>query len=1116
MRTASIPVLLALVLVGTAAEVHAQAAPQPGTCAPSAAQADLDINDVFARVFNSGSLFFGNQTVAGQGYLVPKAAAHSAVFASGLWVGGKVGGQLRVAGSRYDNFNFFPGPLNPATGRPVNPADCRPFDRIFSVSRIDISAAESGNVSPDVRDWPYELGAPVVDGDGNANNYNFAAGDRPDIIGDQGLWWVMNDVGGPHTLQATPPLGIEVQVLAFAFSRSDALGSTTFYKYRIINKGPAPIVDTYVSIFADPDLGDFEDDFVGSDVAAGLGYVYNGAPEDLQYGIPPAIGYDFFQGPIVADGDDAGTDLDTLGTSSISYFQNTALAAPVSDPQTGVEIYNYMQGLWKDGTPMRARGDGYGPQGGAPVTQFMFPGDPVTNQAWSEVNTGGDPPINDPDDRRFAIHTGPFVLEVGVPQDIVFGIVFGQGTSNLNSITVMRAADLLAQSAYNANFALAPPPNAPPLCQEGNAVLAPGSGRCLEAVELDGQATLVWGYPETDPNYLGGFEIEDVLLRGQNAPDSTYNFEGFNVYRYPTSSFAADQRELIATYDVINGVTRVLENRLDPVTGATRPFVTAEGRDSGVRYSFDITGLTNFTDYYYGVSAYAYNEFSIPKANESRPTEVTVRPSPLVGGVAPQSGIDTTLTATPTVRLGVRGITARVVDPTAITGDRYEVRFFNPTNAAGAVVDSVLTYSIVNVTDNVTVLNGQTYYAANGTAYPFGNNVVVVDGFTFDVTTPLVGGFETFQVRANASGPLRTPVYAATSVLFNNAGFPTLPITAPPSESLSLLGGPGPGQQVGGAAFLINQGIQPTAGNVNYAAFLRNVTNNGANEAAIGGNDYEWRFTGTSLARRTTDGVGITVPFELWDLRTTRNVATDDVRLIPYFTPVGTPDLFNLGTTDHAISGNTNDPFTDLIGWYRPTNAAAGQAGYEAFAAGGTPNVTAVGAEIFRGMTLVGFNAGAVANPAAYVQQRPEDGTIFRLSRLKPSLAGDVYVIETRGRENTAPSDSSRSASLDLIAAVPNPYLGGSEYESNNVDRVMRFTNLPEDVTTIRIFTVSGSLVNTLVKEGSSRTLDWNLETSNNLPVASGMYLAHVQVEGGGERTLKLGIINRRTLIRAF
>src|SRR5690606_26684023 len=102
----------------------------PGNCSLGTAERDLDLSDVLARVFNTGSLFFGNTTTNGDGYLVPKYTGHSPIFAAGIWVGGTVGGVLRVAGSTYDRFEFWPGPLN-EDGTLPNPDDCSPYDRIW-------------------------------------------------------------------------------------------------------------------------------------------------------------------------------------------------------------------------------------------------------------------------------------------------------------------------------------------------------------------------------------------------------------------------------------------------------------------------------------------------------------------------------------------------------------------------------------------------------------------------------------------------------------------------------------------------------------------------------------------------------------------------------------------------------------------------------------------------------------------------------------------------------------------------------------------------------------------------------------------------------------------------
>ena len=80
--------------------------------------------------------------------------------------------------------------------------------------------------------------------------------------------------------------------MAYAFIANGAIGNTTFYKYNLHYKGTGPLLESYFSVFADVDLGDFTDDYVGSDTLLGLGYNYNADNADDggccgEYGTPP-------------------------------------------------------------------------------------------------------------------------------------------------------------------------------------------------------------------------------------------------------------------------------------------------------------------------------------------------------------------------------------------------------------------------------------------------------------------------------------------------------------------------------------------------------------------------------------------------------------------------------------------------------------------------------------------------------------------------------------------------------------------------------------------------------------------------------------------------------------
>ena len=1120
--------------------------PDPGQCKLGLAQKDLDINNVRVRLFNLGSIGYGNG--AESQYIVPQASGHSSIYATTIWIGGMVGDELRTSGAAYYHFEFWPGPLG-SDGRPVNPNDCSAYDRLYKVSRSDIENYEArGQAATDLAEWPYDLGAPVIDGDGTEGNYNLAGGDRPDLIGDQAVWWIMNDVGNTHNHTQSPPIGVEVRVHAFAFNRSNALGNTTFYKYNVTYKGDEPLTDTYFSIFSDPDLGNASDDFVGADTTLGLGYVYNDTAVDGVYGPAPAVGFDFLQGPISEDGD-------TLSTTSIIRLSKSGYLG-MGEPVLAHEIYNVQRGLWKDGQPIT--GNEYGYQTDGPITKFTFPGDPVTGAFWSEVNSDGDGARNQSGDRRFAMSTGPFTMRPGDSQDIVFGIVFAQSTDNLSSITALRDADALAQAASDAGFdiTLSLPP--PPLCNpnSSNAELYPGSGNCLYASELDGQAHLVWGYPSTSENYLGSFDAADPFLADLDLNDKTYTFEGFNVYRYPTSLFALEQREHVATFDVVNGVTKVID--LEPVFDSEvgdflQRVLSARGTDSGIQYHFPLSNLTNYTDYYYGVSAYAYSPNSTPKVLESPPTHITVRPSRIASTEGGSSlGSDTTADSLAVVvtQRGQGIVTWRIVDPAQVTGSNYMVEFISlddvegPGGASGA---GKLAYKIVRESDGKVIIDGADYFARTGEVTPQAKNVLAFDGLTVSIDAP-APAFDAFSVVANAAGPLSPPAWAAASW----PGFPG-PAGVPASGALGV-----PGQQStidSIFGWLIH--TWPNGSRASYAAFLaRTLQVTGGAGASFNGighvvpDDVEIRFTGNGKAwikpgwAEVHGGAVVDVPFEWWNVGTSPD-ASDDVRLVPFLFDLNDDGRWNIlydalnptappGWADHEVSSAGNDPWTEPVYVMHPTNDTPGQQGYEdamakyeelgagALDAGCSDWYYAPGASdvpecdvwnYLSRMVFVFWNGGdvsAATGPEDYLMSEPETGTVFRIATTKPHQPGDVFRIATAGMGRTTGDAGILEASIDDIGIVPNPYRGRSAYETGNEDRRARFTNMPRTAM-ISIYTVRGTLIRTLYKDGPSTSLDWNLTTESNLPVGSGMYFIHIDVPGVGEKVMKFGVINRAT-----
>ena len=426
-------------------DISSSGGPTPGTCARGDAEADLAVSDVRATLYNEGNLFWEGDLPS---YIVPQASGLWPLFAAGIWVGGMVNGDLRMAAADYADWEYRPGPLD--AGATLPETDCRrtnangreAWDRIYVVSTLDVADYEQGGgPAPDLEDWPVGLGAPAVDAAGlpvvpssRDQLIDLVAGERPVIYGTQTAFWVMNDVGFAHNWSGGLPLGIEVQVSAFAISDPDnaTLDQGTFYRYTVVNRNSLAIEDAYITFWTDPDLGDESDDYVGSDPARSLAFAYNSSNTDASYGTPPpAIGFDLLS-----------------GAASAAYYENTTgPTGNPSNPGARFEAYNMMQGLWKDGTPITEGGIGY--MTGGAVTPWSFSGDPEAQAFWSEVNADGAGSTNPPGDRRILVSTSSFALQAGESTTIDVAILFASGTDYLNSVTVLKAASDDVQARYD-------------------------------------------------------------------------------------------------------------------------------------------------------------------------------------------------------------------------------------------------------------------------------------------------------------------------------------------------------------------------------------------------------------------------------------------------------------------------------------------------------------------------------------------------------------------------------------------------------------------------------------------------------------------------------------------
>jgi hypothetical protein len=126
-----------------------------------------------------------------------------------------------------------------------------------------------------------------------------------------------------------------------------------------------------------------------------------------------------------------------------------------------------------------------------------------------------------------------------------------------------------------------------------------------------------------------------------------------------------------------------------------------------------------------------------------------------------------------------------------------------------------------------------------------------------------------------------------------------------------------------------------------------------------------------------------------------------------------------------------------------------------------------------------------------------------------------MYEFTLDGMSTSVEDHPTASDALDLINVVPNPYYAYSMYETNKIDNRIKITNLPERCN-ITIYTVSGTMVKQFTKDAPITSLDWNLKNGSGIPVASGVYIIHIDVPGVGERILKWFGVMREVDLEKF
>jgi hypothetical protein len=309
------------------------------------------------------------------------------------------------------------------------------FDRVWKITREEIASFQKdiwdngvldSPISFDFLTWPAKgnpnfiqnlyftsvgtnpdsLPAPFVDIN-NDGIYNAFDGDYPKIKGDQMLWFVFTDEV-EHAFSDGIPLKVDISVALYGYNcpQNEALSSTLFAEYTMINRSPQSYPDAYFGFYSDLDIGCPWDDYIGTLPETNTIYAYN---SDILDDTSNCLTYPTYgEIPPIAAVTMLNRSLDhTL------YHSGFLL-----DPISSTTIYNSLRAIWPDGTPQTIGGYGYNP-GSTNFTNFALFGNPSDSQGWSHcaMNT----PLAD---RKMTPSHGPFTLEVGDTFNIQLAFTF--------------------------------------------------------------------------------------------------------------------------------------------------------------------------------------------------------------------------------------------------------------------------------------------------------------------------------------------------------------------------------------------------------------------------------------------------------------------------------------------------------------------------------------------------------------------------------------------------------------------------------------------------------------------------------------------------------------------
>ncbi len=709
---------------------------------------------------------------------------------------------------------------------------------------------------------------------------------------------------------------------------------------------------------------------------------------------------------------------------------------------------------------------------------------------WNLISTNnqrpGDPPpvIEQQSDNVFIYGSGPFKLKPGESQRFSVALLLG---ANLDDL--LQNAET-SQQVFESDYRFAKPPKKPKL------VAVPG----------DKKVTLYWD--------TGAEKSFDPFIARAN-PENTekgFDFEGYKIYRSRDFSFndtknITDSRGiefLSVPLKQINGVPAQfdLDNEysgLSNIEYKGRGVRFDLGTNSGLVHGFvDSNNVVNGVTYFYAVTSYDHGddnaEISPSESQRSIKrdaltrvfgfdvnTAMVIPGLPAMGYVNPALDGDNLNFAQRVVGNATGDVTVRFFDPFKVqNGNQYDIIFEDVPVDSETVVTG---YSVIDLQPRtISFVARDTVFVNLPVKNLVESSVSVTNSSGGSVNT---SDYEIDHVEGRIRG-------TSSGLLPDGSEFSISFKFKPVASSLSVNSEDDNdvfdgilvfGENHESTLYKLLSGFKIIETNTNFEVVSMGIA--GVGNPSPFPSDFEIRFVDYDT---TADGklinapdtsiiTQVAAPFRIFDLATEKPIDFFINEAVPKFRNrrwefyesivLIEPDAPNIGFTTYEVKFS---PPSDTI-------------------------KTVDGTE----------DSLIVFDDPVY----PGNGDVFLFFSQKPFEKDDKYTFTTVGVQfDTQTLDDA----LKDVYVVPNPYIAFSAAEiaaprsGERDDRRLEFRNLPRKCT-IRIYTITGELVDTIEKDDNTNIAVWDLLTFESQQTAYGVYFYHVDAPNIGTKIGRFALI---------